>query len=99
MILPMVAGAEQADRVSLLLTFNSRLNENTKQALFHHLVHGWNEEYIQLAFGILPANFSRSLKALNETNHTVEMIKGIDLNHLNDKYFAISTTQSMELTA
>lgn len=85
MLLPLVMGMEPEELVRLLLTLHPKFSDSTKKALIKHLAYGWDESTVCSTYDLRLGNFERSLKTLNETNHTVELIKDMRLAHLSEK--------------
>jgi hypothetical protein len=79
----MQPGSEKEARIKLLLSL-CRFNENTQAALVAHFVNGQPAELAAYVFDLQRSNLVRSIKTLDEVNHTVEQIKLIDLYHLTD---------------
>jgi hypothetical protein len=74
MNLPLVAGAESAQRIALLLML-TKLSENTSNALTAHFVSGFDINFVDMIYGIDQPNFTRAVANLTAVNNTVEKIK------------------------
>lgn len=90
MNLPMVSGAESAERIALLLKLLPKLSQNTCDALTAHFVNGYDSDWVYEVYGIVQPNFTRSVNKLNAVNNIVEQIKETDLYHLRDMNLTVS---------
>ncbi|MCB5226244.1 adhesin biosynthesis transcription regulatory family protein [Alishewanella sp. 16-MA] len=86
-------GGESQERFDLLISLTRISSDDIKYALKHYLVTGLDEVTAAALNEVPLSNFTRALKKLNQAAATVERIKELDWQHLNqlsDKFKRVS---------
>jgi len=96
MLIPMCIGTESQAHIEICLQLG-KFSDNTEQALIRHFVTGMSIATCCYNYDILPPNFKRSVKRLNEINDLIEQAKELAWSHINqlsDTKLCIGVTAS-----